>query len=90
MGIGDWGLGIGDWAQSPIPNPHKIILLSFIINYLLNKKNIQKMENSKKILNSYSEEISAMHCNLCNSNLVLKYINQNQRIILCSNKSVIK
>jgi len=25
LGIGDWGLGIGDWAQSPIPNPHKII-----------------------------------------------------------------
>ena len=24
MGIGDWGLGIGDWAQSPIPNPHPI------------------------------------------------------------------
>ena len=22
MGIGDWGLGIGDWAQSPIPNPN--------------------------------------------------------------------
>jgi len=21
MGIGDWGLGIGDWAQSPIPTP---------------------------------------------------------------------
>jgi len=23
MGIGDWGLGIGDWRnpQSPIPNP---------------------------------------------------------------------
>jgi len=20
---GDWGLGIGDWAQSPIPNPHE-------------------------------------------------------------------
>jgi len=19
--IGDWGLGIGDWAQFPIPNP---------------------------------------------------------------------
>jgi len=19
--IGDWGFGIGDWAQSPIPNP---------------------------------------------------------------------
>jgi hypothetical protein len=20
LGIGDWGLGIGDWAQSPTPN----------------------------------------------------------------------
>ena len=20
-GLGIWGLGIGDWAQSPIPNP---------------------------------------------------------------------
>jgi len=19
--LGDWGLGIGDWAHSPIPNP---------------------------------------------------------------------
>jgi len=24
MGIGDWVLGIGDWAQSPIPNPQLI------------------------------------------------------------------
>jgi len=26
MGIGDWGLGFGDWAnpQSPIPNPQLI------------------------------------------------------------------
>jgi len=24
LGIGDWGLGIGDWAQSPIPNPHML------------------------------------------------------------------
>jgi len=21
IGDGDWGLGIGDWAQSPIPKP---------------------------------------------------------------------
>jgi len=21
VNVGDWGLGIGDWAQSPIPNP---------------------------------------------------------------------
>jgi len=24
---GDWGLGIGDWAQSPIPNPQSPIIL---------------------------------------------------------------
>ena len=32
MGIGDWGLGIGDLAQSPIPNPQSTIPKSpFII-----------------------------------------------------------
>jgi len=31
MGIGDWGLGIGDWAQSPIPNPHFKIFNNLII-----------------------------------------------------------
>jgi len=25
--LGDWGLGIGDWAQSPIPNPQSPIKL---------------------------------------------------------------
>jgi len=29
MGIGDWGLGIGDWAQSPIPNPQSPYYISF-------------------------------------------------------------
>ena len=28
MGIGDWGLGIGDWAQSPL-----IDLLEYEINH---------------------------------------------------------
>jgi len=30
---GDWGLGIGDWAQSPIPNPQspRSILSNIII-----------------------------------------------------------
>jgi len=28
MGIGDWGLGIGDWAQSPIPNPQSPNIIS--------------------------------------------------------------
>jgi len=27
--IGDWGLGIGDWAQSPIPNPQSPIIYVF-------------------------------------------------------------
>jgi len=26
-GIGHWVLGIGDWAQSPIPNPQFIIII---------------------------------------------------------------
>jgi len=54
MGIGDWGLGmgIGDWAQTPIPNPQspipnpqspivkKIILNYFhILNFYLINKN---------------------------------------------------
>jgi len=30
LGIGDWGLGIGDWAQSPIPI--YILLSNFILN----------------------------------------------------------
>jgi hypothetical protein len=31
MGIGDWGLGIGDWAQSPIP----MKILSIFIYYII-------------------------------------------------------
>ena len=27
--FGDWGLGIGDWAQSPIPNPQSPNLLMY-------------------------------------------------------------
>ena len=42
------------------------------------------MENSKK----YIDEIQSFHCCMCNSNLVLKYLNHFQRIILCSNKEV--
>jgi len=29
---GDWGLGIGDWAQSPIPNPQSPINNYYLIN----------------------------------------------------------
>jgi len=34
MGIGDWGLGIGDWAQSPIPNPHIFLFIDIFCSYL--------------------------------------------------------
>jgi len=34
LGIGDWGLGIGDWAQSPIPNPHiSNLRILYILKY---------------------------------------------------------
>jgi len=32
MGIGDWGLGIGDWAQSPIPNPQSPKIYKYYLN----------------------------------------------------------
>ena len=38
MGIGDWGLGIGDWAQSPIPIiilNIKLIYINKVLNYNL-------------------------------------------------------
>jgi len=37
MGIGDWGLGIGDWAQSPIPNPQSPKLVNLILILILIK-----------------------------------------------------
>jgi len=35
MLIGDWGLGIGDWAQSPIPNPQSPYFLLLILKLYL-------------------------------------------------------
>jgi len=39
MGIGDWGwgLGIGDWAQSPIPNPQSPMMKNKYISKKINK-----------------------------------------------------
>ena len=34
---GDWGLGIGDWAQSPIPNPQSPNSMIIIRNYYLSR-----------------------------------------------------
>ena len=36
MGIGDWGLGLGN-PQSPIPNPH--FILSYKLFFILKLKN---------------------------------------------------
>jgi hypothetical protein len=47
--MGDWGLGIGDWAQSPIPNPQspipnpQIPMKSFILLRELMFKNYKKI-----------------------------------------------
>ena len=32
MGIGDWGLVMGDWAQSPIPNPQSPLKYKYNFN----------------------------------------------------------
>jgi len=35
--ISTWGLGIGDWAQSPIPNPHNKLLINITYIELVTK-----------------------------------------------------
>jgi hypothetical protein len=37
---GDWGLGIGDWAQSPTPNPQSPIIEKLQNKFLLKYKYI--------------------------------------------------
>jgi len=50
LGIGDWGLGIGDWAQSPIPNPHSISKINKLIKNVFNQKEIiYNITDNKKI-----------------------------------------
>jgi len=55
--MGDWGLGIGDWAQSPIPNPqspipnpqnyplYQIIIIIKIYYCKMNKLKLNIFEN---------------------------------------------
>ena len=38
----------------------------------------------------YNREFELLHCNSCNSNLIIKYLNQSQQILLCSNNKVRK
>jgi len=44
MGIGDCGLGIGDWAQSPIPNPQSPIPI-FFYKFKILKNNFFEKDN---------------------------------------------
>ena len=53
MGIGDWGLGIGDWAQSPIPNPQQKFNNNLNNNYLSNKNIIKNIINYLLIISNY-------------------------------------
>jgi len=44
IGDGDWGLGIGDWAQSPIPNPQSPFYCEIRLNLKIKyKKKIIKI-----------------------------------------------
>jgi hypothetical protein len=47
--MGDWGLGIGDWAQSPIPNPQSPIPNPHFILHLI--KLFIKIKKQIKIKN---------------------------------------
>ena len=42
-------------------------------------------ENKSQLI---ANELKSIHCIICNSTLVLKYLNQSQQILLCSNKKV--
>jgi hypothetical protein len=46
----DWGLGIGDWAQSPIPNTQSPIPNPQIYFYFLIQLIIYKFKNIKYII----------------------------------------
>ena len=53
MGIGDWGwgLGIGDWAQSPIPNPQSPIPNPQFFHYTFLSSIVKLIINIKKLKN---------------------------------------
>ena len=46
------------------------------------------MDAKKNQIKNYVNDLKSLHCISCNSNLIMKYLNQSQQIILCSNKSV--
>jgi len=47
MGIGDWGLGIGDWAQYPIPNHQSTIPKIFPLKIQNKNRKINLTKNKK-------------------------------------------
>jgi len=56
--MGDGDLGIGDWAQSPIPNPQSPIPNPHIKNNLFGKKILNskiKIFNKQKIIIHFLE-----------------------------------
>ena len=68
MGIGDWGLGIGPNAQSPIPNPQSPIPIYFKINFLKNILIYNNLNEFEKYKNYLSK-----------NNFNIKFINKNAR-----------
>ena len=46
------------------------------------------MDAKKNNIKYNKNELKSIHCICCKSNLIMKYLNQSQQIILCSNKNV--
>jgi len=85
-GIGDWGLGIGHSAQSPIPNPQSPIPnpQSPIPNYIFSKYIKKKIINNKYlILNIKKSKIYIIFNIMLIIYLILKY-----KILLENTKNI--
>ena len=79
MGIGVWGLGIGDWAQSPIPNPQSPIPNQFINQKLkLNNSDFNIIHNFLiDILNNKNKFNLNTFFNLSNQLKLIRYVELN-------------
>jgi hypothetical protein len=62
LGIGDWGLGIGDLAQSPIPNPQSPLIIFIKISLNDYKESSNKINNILKNVQNFFSSFSFILC----------------------------
>ena len=73
--MNDWGLGIGDWAQSPIPNPQSPIpnpqspipIIENLLKIVFNRK-------CKEKLLYYNLFLNRRHCKIKYTYTNIKYV----------------